>query len=128
MTITEQRQWLADERRFVLAILAKRREARAELDRLLVAHRDYLGSAFIPMVRAKATLDAAERDARSAIGNYRADKAAFAEQQAQRADAIRAQVAAEAARLIAAIRASKAQGFNPVHRTARAWRGVTAGM
>ena len=128
MTTTEQRQWLADERRFILAILAQRREARAELVRLFEQRSDYLGASFVPTIRAKATIDAAERDARAAIANYRADKAELAKQEAASAEAIRAALAAETARLIASIRASKAQGFNYTHRTAHAWRGVNAGM
>jgi hypothetical protein len=68
--IASQALTVADERRFIRAILLKRREARAFLQSNIGQRVD-----FGLLVRTKATLDAAERDARFQIKFYRANRA-----------------------------------------------------
>lgn len=75
--VVSQADVVASDRRFILAILAKRRELRTFLLSTIGQENTsgYLGSNFVPLVRAKAALDAAERDARFHIKFYRANKA-----------------------------------------------------
>ncbi len=81
--VEDQARTVASERRFIRAILAKRRDARAFFLSTIGQQID-----FGLLVRAKATLDAAERDARYQIKYYRANKALLLK---FRADLVRAE-------------------------------------
>jgi D-alanyl-D-alanine carboxypeptidase len=73
--VASQCEHVATDRRYILAILAKRRSARAEIAALSDPFRD---ANFVLLIRAKATLDAAERDARFQLKWYRSGRALLA--------------------------------------------------
>ena len=90
--IASQRDRLSGERRYILAILATRRNARAELQALHDRSGAlYAGSDFLPLVRAKATMDAAERDGRFQLRWYFANRQLLGTFKAQLAAAIAAE-------------------------------------
>jgi hypothetical protein len=81
--VTSQRDQLSGESRYILAILAKRRSARIELRQ---ESRDYPA-----IIRAKAAMDAAERDARYALRWYFAERKLLAKFNAELAAAMAAE-------------------------------------